>query len=279
MMTPPATDAMLEQFGNLLGAEALFIYCGLVVLFAVVELALPDRQRGRAQAGRRNLTNFALGIIGIALLALFPVGTLATALLAQEQQIGLFNHVAAHPALVLLAAIAAQTFTFYWIHRLFHAVKPLWRIHRVHHSDTTLDLSTALRHHPLETLLTAPLHYGVVLALGLPVWAALLTDFALFAGSLFKHLDIGLPRPLARALGLVLATPELHRYHHSERVAETDSNFGNTLIVWDRLFGTFHKAESTGPDRIGLGIEHDLVADHLGWQLAMPATDPPKKTP
>lgn len=273
------TDNPLDQFGTLLSAEALYIYCGLVMVFALLELALPDRQRDRAQAGRRNITNFALGLIGMALLALFPLGTLATALLAEEKQFGLFNHASAHSSLVLLAAIAAQTLAFYWAHRAFHSIKPLWRIHRVHHADTALDLSTALRHHPLETLLTAPLHYGVVLALGLPVWAALLTDFILFAGSLFKHLDIGLPRPLARALGQVFATPELHRYHHSERVAETDSNFGNTLIVWDRLFGTFHNAESGGPERIGLGIEHDEVADRLGWQLAMPLTEPPKKTP
>lgn len=278
-MTTRATDSLLDQFGDLLSAEALYIYCGLVVLFAVIELALPDRQRERAPAGQRNVTNFALGLIGIVLLGLFPVGTLATALLAQEHDLGLFNHISAHPVLIVLAGIAAQTFVFYWTHRLFHAVKPLWRMHRIHHADRALDLSTALRHHPLETLLTAPLHYGVVLALGLPVWAALLTDFILFAGSLFKHLDIALPRPVDRALGWIFATPQLHRYHHSERVAETDSNFGNTLIVWDRLFGTFHPATPEGPERIGLGDDHDAVADRLAWQLALPATEPPKKSP
>lgn len=278
-MLPRPAEPLLDRLGELLSAEALYIYCGLVVAFAVLELALPDRTRARAQAGRRNLTNFALGIFGVALLGLFPVGTLATALLAQERQWGLFNHLAAHPAILVLAAIAAQTFVLYWTHRAFHAVKPLWRVHRVHHADPALDLSTALRHHPLETLLSAPLHYGVVLALGLPIWAALLTDFVLFAGSLFKHLDIGLPRPLTRALGLVLATPDLHRYHHSEQVAETDSNFGNTLIVWDRLFGTFHPSSPAGPARLGLGQAHDRVADRLAWQLGLPLRDPPENSP
>ncbi|WAT18978.1 sterol desaturase family protein [Aurantiacibacter sp. MUD11] len=274
-----ADNLALERFGDFLSAQALLIYCVLVVAFAMVELALPDRQRGRAVAGKRNVVNFALGLIGMGLLGLFPVGTLASALLAREEQWGLFNHVDAHPVLVLLAAIATQTFVLYWIHRATHAFRPLWRIHRVHHADTTLDLSTGLRHHPVEVLLTAPFHYAVVIALGLPVWAALLTDFLMFAGSLFKHLDIALPRRLERALGTIFATPALHRYHHSEKVAETDSNFGNLVIIWDRLFGTYHAPQPQGPARIGLGTEHDGVADRLGWQLRLPLQDPPRKFP
>lgn len=267
----------LDQFGDLLSAQALLIYCGLIVIFAVVEIALPGREAERATGGKRNITNFALGLLGSALLALFPVGTLATALIASENGLGLFNNVTAHPAMVIVSAIAGQTFVLYWLHRAMHAFSPLWRIHRVHHADRTLDLSTGLRHHPAEVLLTAPFHYGVVLALGLPVWAALLTDFALFAGALFKHLDITLPRPLDRALGTVFATPGLHRYHHSEKVSETDSNFGNLVIVWDRLFGTLHPSLPEGPDRIGLGDAHDGVADGFGWQLSLPLRDPPEK--
>lgn len=278
-MATPATDPALDRLGDLLGAQVLVIYCLLLAVFAALELALPNRRRGRAAAGKRNVVNFILGLSGMALIGLFPLGTAAAALLARKEQWGIFNHVDVHPALVMLAAIAAQTLVLYWVHRASHAFAPLWRIHRVHHADTALDLSTALRHHPIETLLIAPLHYGVVIALGLPLWAALLTDFVLFAGSLFKHLDIAVPQPLERALGTVLATPTLHRYHHSERAEETDTNFGNTLIVWDRLFGTFHRAAPQGPARIGLGDAHDRVADNLAWQFRLPLANPPEKIP
>ncbi|MCB2067640.1 MAG: sterol desaturase family protein [Erythrobacter sp.] len=270
-----------EGLARMLSAQALLIYCGLIVLFAAIELlaARPSGTAAAAKGSKRNLVNFALWLFGMALLAALPLGLLAAAGLAADRGWGLFNRWAAPWPLVLLVALAGQTLVLYWLHRLSHAFAPLWRIHRVHHADPALDLSTGLRHHPAEVLITAPFHYGVVIALGLPAWAALLAGFLLFAGTLFKHLDASLPPRLERALGLVIATPALHRYHHSAHQPETDSNFGNFLIVWDRLFGTFHPASPAGPERLGLGDAHDRVADRLGWQLGLPMRDPPENSP
>lgn len=134
-----------------------------------------------------------------------------------------------------------------------HAVPVLWRIHRVHHTDPVLDISTGLRHHPLEHLVGAPVALAVVALLGLPLWAALLTDAVLLAGALLKHLDGDLPAPVERWAALLLATPTVHRLHHSAAVAETDSSFGNLVIVWDRLFGTFRDPALGNSDLGGPG--------------------------
>ena len=263
----------------MLAAEALLVYGITIAIFVVLELVLVRPGARVPGIGRRHFVNFSLVLMGAGLVAMLPLGTIAASLFAREHAIGLFNNLPAHPLAIVLAAIIARTLLAYWLHRAMHAVPLLWRIHRVHHSDYTLDLSTGFRHHPTEFLLAAPLYFALVVALGLPVWAALLTDLAMLAGALLKHLDAQLPGPLERLLGSLFATPDLHRYHHSSLPAETDSNFGNLLIVWDRLFGTLTRPRADGPERLGLGKAHDAVANDLAWQLRLPLGDPPQVLP
>lgn len=265
--------------------QGLLTLVGLVIAFALLELALPRQGAAAPLAGRRYLTNFGLALSGGLVRFLVPLGSVAGATLAHSRGWGLFPWLAAQGAeplasgwVMLASGIVAQSLLLYWMHRAMHGVPLLWRVHRVHHSDHALDLSTSFRHHPLETLLVLPGHFAVVVLLGLPVWVALLTDAVLLAGSLFKHLDGRLPHRAERFLSPVIATPTLHRVHHSTIPADTDSNFGNTLIIWDRLFGTFRPpvtAEGLAlPLRIGLGDTHDGVADDLLGQLALPLRDP-----
>lgn len=273
-----AVDGAWDGVGAFLSEQALPVYVALLVLFAALELVLAAGQSGgrpRAAAPkRRYLVNFGLPIIGMVLGVLLPLGTAGAAVLARESGWGLFNTVAAPAPLILLAGLAVRTLAAYWLHRLFHAVPVLWRLHRVHHTDPVLDVSTGLRHHPGELLISAPVALAVVIALGLPLWAALLTDAVLLAGSLFKHLDGDLPQPLERWTGLLLATPAIHRLHHSAAVAQTDSNFGNLVSVWDRLFGTFLDPANGGPQRLGLGDRFDPGAHDLWQQLQVGLRDP-----
>lgn len=275
-----------DALGAFLSGQALPVYIALLVLFAALELLLPAGQanrpgqnavQGMRSSSGRYLVNFGLPIIGMVLFAALPLGSAGTALLAREHGWGLFNLIDMPAPLVLLAALTVRTLAMYWLHRIMHAVPVLWRVHRVHHTDPVLDVSTGLRHHPLEQLLGAPVALAVVVALGLPLWAALLTDAVLLAGALLKHLDGDLPKPVERWAALVLATPTVHRLHHSAAVAETDSNFGNLVIVWDRLFGTFRDPAQGNPARLGLGDRFDPGAHDLWQQLQVGLRDPQAK--
>lgn len=261
--TTPALDAI----GNFLVGQALPVYVAMLVTFAVLELMLsrPDN-RPESPTGRY-VVNFGLPIVGALLAMAVPLGSAGAALLAETNAWGLFNSVNAPAVLILSVALVARTLLAYWLHRLMHAVPLLWRIHRVHHTDPTLDISTGLRHHPLELVISAPLFFALVVALGLPLWAALIIDLLMLAGSLFEHLDIDLPPPVERWLGRVLVTPAIHRFHHSARVHETNSNFGDFVMVWDLMFRTYTDPKGSRPGRLGLGKRYDDGAHNLWQQL------------
>ena len=220
-------------------------------LLALIEAAAP----GPARSGgdRRLFVNFSLGTINIALSSLLPVSTLAAAALAGATGIGL-GHVVALPwGVLLLLTLLARSFVTYWVHRLSHGVPLLWRLHRVHHGDRAVDVSTTLRNHPIELALTIPAAAATVLLLGPPISVVLAVDTLLFALALWQHADIRTPaEPL---LGRLLVTPGLHRAHHSPHRADHDRNFGDVMILWDRLFGTYaHPVDRESP----VGVEEAM---------------------
>ena len=142
------------------------------------------------------------------------------------------------PALLVIGIVAIDLFQYWW-HRACHAVPWLWRLHRVHHSDTHLDVTTGARFHALESSLGIALLVGAMLLAGIPLWVELVRTIAVNPLILAQHANVSFPRWLERAARPVLATPEVHRVHHSRLRAEQDSNFGQMLSVWDRLFGTW----------------------------------------
>lgn len=243
------------------------IFC----LLMVVELL----SRGNAapeggNATGRMVTNFGLMLLTSGLGLLIPFSSLLAAAWAQENGIGLFNQVAAPWPVVLLGALLSRTFVSYWLHRAYHAVPLLWRLHRVHHSDTHVDLSLGLRQHPLDYPLRLGAFVAATILFGLPLWAVAMVDLFLLATNLWEHLDARMPERAERMLGLVFATPEIHRIHHSAHQPQTDSNYGGGLIVWDRLFGTYRCPRSEQVERIGLGDEDDRMAPSIGAQLMLP---------
>jgi sterol desaturase/sphingolipid hydroxylase (fatty acid hydroxylase superfamily) len=148
----------------------------------------------------------------------------------------------------------------------------LWRLHRVHHCDTAVDLSTGLRQHPAESLYVAAALAGLAIAFGFSVPALAAYELAASIFALWTHANLRLPGPAERGLGWLFATPALHHVHHSATQAETDSNYGELLILWDRLFGTWQRLdeEALGQARFGLGDSHDRDAPRLVAQLASP---------
>ena len=186
---------------------------------------------------------------------------------------GLFGGV-----VIFAGALLTRTFLSYWIHRLLHAVPVLWRLHRVHHNDTVLDVSVAFRHHPLEYLIALIIIAPTVIVLGVPTWAVVAAETCVIFGLFFEHADIVLPARLTRPLSQVLSTPEIHEIHHSAHQPQTDSNYGAFTIIWDRLFGTY-TAPLASPPRIGLGKTDDAISDNFLKLLLLPFAKQSQNSP
>ncbi len=211
----------------------------IIVTFLVLiigELIAPMTRQPRDDG--RVGTNFGLGIIGLALAMVVPIGTIAMAAAVRDVGFGLFAKVSAPWAVQAALLLVLRSFASYWLHRASHALPWMWRFHRVHHSDTTMDVSTGLRSHPVE--------FGIALVPALIVTAALAPDISvviavdtmLFIGVLWQHSGIALPPRWERAIGSAAMTPAMHLRHHAVDRADHDSNYGDVTILWDRMFGT-----------------------------------------
>ena len=220
----------------------------------MVFLALAEAWSGtgtrEGASDRRLLTNFSFTAMVFAAGALFPIARVGASAAAQSLDIGLLR--GAHWPWITIFAVAllAETFAAYWAHRITHQTPLLWRLHRVHHADGAVDLSTSFRNHPLELIVTLPVSAAVVLLVGTPQSVVIAVQTMLAGVTLWQHADIALPQRLDRALGWVIVTPRVHRVHHNPARATHDSNYGELFTLWDRLFGTFNGAEGRG--RVGL---------------------------
>jgi len=225
----------------------------LVAWFSLLALAefFAARRRAVPEPGgdARLITNFGLGVLVLVSNGLRPMVKVGSSWLAQWAGLGLATRFAWPWALALGVLILADSFASYWTHRALHAVPGLWRIHRVHHSDYSVDVSTSLRSHPLELIVIFPISVAVILLVGAPPTAVIAAQTIMVAASIWQHADIQLPR-LERMLGPWLITPSIHRVHHSPERRLHDSNYGELITFWDQLFGTFSRSE--GRRRVGL---------------------------
>ena len=248
------------------------VYWLVLVLVAGLELLAPQFQD--LPRGRRWPANFGLGLINMALIPLIPISALWASQWAQHHGIGFLNFLGESWWLyAVIATIAIQSFASYATHVLFHKAPWLWRVHRVHHFDTAIDVSTGIRHHPLEMLLMVMIDIPIAIVFGLLPWALIMygTADAMFA--LFSHANIRLPTRLDRTLRrLLLVTPRIHAVHHSAHKPETDSNYGNVFTIWDKLFRTYSDLRADSPEQIQFGLVElrDQRASDLWWQLKSP---------
>jgi len=185
----------------------------------------------------------------------FPISALALALVAERRGLGLFNIIPLPSGLTVFFSVIILDLAIYFQHVLFHAVPALWRLHRMHHADLEIDVTTGLRFHPVEIALSMMIKFGVIAAFGAPAVAVLIFEVLLNATSMFNHSNIRVPAPLDRVLRWVLVTPDMHRVHHSIVSRETNSNFGFNMPWWDRLFGTYRAQPAAGHETMTVGIE------------------------
>ena len=248
------------------------VFYGALGVVALWESVWELRQSSRPPL-LRWLNNIAIWIIGSLLERyLLVVLGFAAALYAQDRNYGLMAMLQLSGFLSILLSILLLDFIFYAIHRLWHALPLLWKIHRVHHSDTDFDVSLALRRHPLELLINAAVIVPLILVLGVPPVAVVLFQALRAAVLFFEHANVRLPQRLDRLLQYVVVTPSMHRVHHSSRREETDSNFSDMFPIWDRLFTTYrpHPIDPEQTMEIGLREFRDPRCLWLDRQLLQP---------
>jgi sterol desaturase/sphingolipid hydroxylase (fatty acid hydroxylase superfamily) len=221
----------------------------------------------RAQAiGRWIRWPHNLGILvvdTIILRLLFPAAAVGAAIGGEEQGWGLLNNLPLPRWIAVIVAVIALDLAIYFQHVLFHAVPVLWRLHRMHHADLEFDVTTGVRFHPVEILLSMVIKLAVVLALGAPAVAVLIFEVLLNTTSMFNHGNVRLPQPIDRVLRTIVVTPEMHRVHHSIVTGETNSNFGFNLPWWDRLFGTYRAQPAAGHAGMTIGIDRFRQVEDL----------------
>lgn len=252
----------------------LSVFAGLFALFALLETLAPRRIRTQSRRSRW-VTNWALTIVNTVTLRAMAIGlpllAVGAAVDAGNQGWGMFNQLDWPVGIEVVLAILILDFAIWAQHLITHKIPVLWRLHRVHHADRDIDVTTAIRFHPVEIALSMLLKIGLVYLLGPAALAIVLFEILLNGTAMFNHANIKLPLPLDAALRKVLVTPDMHRVHHSVHRHEHDSNYGFSLSIWDRVFGTYVAQPSEGHDGMTIGLQwQDERPARLGWSLALP---------
>lgn len=242
----------------------LAAFGGMFAAMAVWEAFLPRRAQTINRVWRWP-NNLGVVVVDTLLVRiLFPTTAVGVALMAQARGFGLFNVLALPEWTTIVASVVTLDFAIYLQHVLFHAVPALWRVHRMHHADLEFDVTTGLRFHPIEILLSMAIKFTVIGAIGAPAVAVLIFEILLNATSMFNHSNVRIPLGADRVLRWLVVTPDMHRVHHSVLCRETNSNFGFNLPWWDRLFGTYRAQPSQGHEGMTIGIEQFRDRRELG---------------
>jgi sterol desaturase/sphingolipid hydroxylase (fatty acid hydroxylase superfamily) len=254
-------------------AIRLGFFAGVLVLMAVWEMLAPRRRLSTAKPFRwfSNLGLVALNTLAVRLLV--PLGAVGVAVAAEEHGWGLFHNVVVPGWLAVALSVVALDLAIYLQHVMFHAVPLLWRLHMIHHADLDFDVTTGVRFHTIEILLSLGIKMGAVILLGASALAVVVFEVVLNATSMFNHGNVRLPRWLDRILRLIVVTPEMHRVHHSVLPRETNSNFGFNLPWWDFLFGTYRDQPAAGHEAMTIGLTQlrdEKRTGRLHWMLALP---------
>ncbi|MDH3535728.1 MAG: sterol desaturase family protein [Gammaproteobacteria bacterium] len=279
-----------EQIIDFVSGNYFVIVVSMFVLFMVAEMLLP-MTRQQSPLGFRWLTNLGLTAINVLIIRLgAPAIAVVSALAAQYLGLGLFMQFELGLPLVLLLGLLIMDLKQYVFHWLMHRFDLLWRIHRVHHSDLDIDVTTGFRFHPLEAILNSLFNIVVIVFFGIAVEVILLRQLLVYFANFFSHSNLELPPRLDLYLKRVLVTPSMHHLHHALDKRAANSNLGTLFSFWDRMFGTYmgkhpEAAEAGGNAGLVYGLREHRDAGRLGFVplMAMPfkslAPDPGEVVP
>jgi sterol desaturase/sphingolipid hydroxylase (fatty acid hydroxylase superfamily) len=266
-------DGLIGQSDGLIRVA---VFLSVFLLMALIELLWPKRKLIVSRK-RRWLTNLGISVTATALLRLMamlavPVAAIFAAFYAEQHRIGLLNQIAWPVWVKVTVSLLVLDLAIWAQHLASHKIPIFWRLHQVHHADRDIDVTTAVRFHPVEIALSMLWKIVVVVPLGAPPLAVFLFEVILNACAMFNHANIALPAWLDSALRLLMVTPDMHRVHHSVTWREHDSNYGFNLSVWDRLFGTYTAQPEAGHEGMTIGLlpYQTEAPTRFGWSLILP---------
>lgn len=230
----------------------LSVFLGLLAMLTLAERLRPGPNPPPRRARRWPAHMAIIALDTVLARLLLPVGVAGVALWAQAQGIGLFNAVTVPAWVQWGLGLLVLDLAIYWQHRWMHTLPGLWRLHRMHHTDATLDATSALRFHPFEMLLSLVYKCVLAIALGIAPAIVLVFEVLLSGFALFTHANLALPAALDRRLRWLFVTPAMHRIHHSPLRDEQHRNYGFHLSVWDRIFRSHAQAARQAPQRFGV---------------------------
>lgn len=246
-----------DSLTGVLAAEPLVrlgMFAGVLTMLVTWELLAP-RRRLAVPRWRRWPGNVGVVVIDTLVSRIvFPTAAVGLALAADANGWGLFNLVAVPDWLAVVTSVILLDLVIYGQHVLFHANPWLWRLHGMHHADLDIDVTTGIRFHPVEILLSIMIKLAAVITLGAPALGVMAFEILLNATAMFGHSNIRLPIAVDRWLRRILVTPDMHRVHHSIVARETQSNFGFNLPWWDHLFGTYRDQPAAGHEAMTIGL-------------------------
>ncbi len=232
----------------------LVFFFGILLVMALWEFVAP-RRRLTVSKALRWINNLGVVFLNSFLLRFaFPTAAVGVAVFAQEHGWGLFNYFQLPYWVAVVLSVVAMDFIIYLQHVMFHAIPVFWRIHRMHHADLDFDVTTGIRFHPVEILLSMFIKSAIVVVLGPPVLGVIIFEVALNATSMFNHSNVRMLRGIDCILRWFVVPPDMHRVHHSIEERETNSNFGFNLPWWDRLLGTYRDQPRMGHDGMTIGL-------------------------
>jgi sterol desaturase/sphingolipid hydroxylase (fatty acid hydroxylase superfamily) len=251
-------DNIINHFSTLeqRPLERMAILVGGLLLFWIIEGAIPllpmhYRKNKLQHAG----VNFGLTVIHLIIHTLLAIVIIKISDWSGANGFGIINWLHAGVlATILLTILIVDFFGGWLVHIIEHKIKFFWRFHVIHHADNNVDVTTGLRHHPVESVVRGIFFFMGIVASGAPMYAVMIYQTILVFFTAFEHANISLPRWLDKAMSYIFISPNMHKVHHHWKQPYTDSNYGAILSIWDRLLGTYRHLD---PKDIRYGIDKD----------------------
>jgi len=241
-------DRIIEYFSTLEHRpfERMAFLVGGLLFFWIIEGAIPLLPLSyKKNKVRHAAVNFSFTVIHLAIHTLLAIIIILLSDWCRENRFGLvywFN--AGVWGIVIISFLTLDFFGGWLVHITEHKVFLLWRFHVVHHADTNVDVTTGLRHHPVESVLRGLFFFIGIIVSGSPMYAVMIFQTLLVLSAAFTHANIRLPQWLDGPLSYVFVSPNMHKVHHHWQQPYTDSNYGAVLSIWDRLLGTYKKLDT-----------------------------------